>query len=109
MAPAEGPRALADIHPRMPLMLTPDRWDAWLDPARTDPDDLRELLAPPPGGLMRAYPVVHRRQQRPQQRAGAAEGAGRRRRRAHSSDVTRRIGTAVTSSRVPRRVDTDGR
>ena len=20
-------------------MLTPDRWDAWLDPARTDPDD----------------------------------------------------------------------
>jgi putative SOS response-associated peptidase YedK len=41
----------------MPLMLTPDRWDAWLDPARTDPDDLRELLAPPPAGLMRAYPV----------------------------------------------------
>ena len=57
-APAEGgPRSLADIHPRMPLMLTPDRWDAWLDPARTDPDDLRELLAPPPPGLMRAYPV----------------------------------------------------
>ncbi|MCZ9336283.1 SOS response-associated peptidase, partial [Streptomyces sp. TRM76130] len=51
-------RALAEIHPRMPLMLTPDRWDAWLDPARTDPDDLRALLAPPPGGLMRAYPVT---------------------------------------------------
>ncbi len=31
-------------------MLTPDRWDSWLDPARTDPDDLRELLAPPPPG-----------------------------------------------------------
>ncbi|MGW2058865.1 SOS response-associated peptidase [Streptomyces sp. NPDC001840] len=58
VAPAEGPGALADIHPRMPLMLTPDRWDAWLDPARTDPDDLRELLAPPPAGLMRAYPVT---------------------------------------------------
>ncbi|MEU8587776.1 SOS response-associated peptidase [Streptomyces sp. NPDC048664] len=56
-APAEGPRALADIHPRMPLMLTPDRWDAWLDPARTDPDGLRSLLEPPPPGLMRAYPV----------------------------------------------------
>ncbi|MFF3309104.1 SOS response-associated peptidase [Streptomyces sp. NPDC002952] len=56
-APDEGPRALADIHPRMPLMLTPDRWDAWLDPARTDADDLRGLLAPPPTGLMRAYPV----------------------------------------------------
>ncbi|NGO67375.1 SOS response-associated peptidase [Streptomyces boncukensis] len=52
-----GPRALADIHPRMPLMLTPDRWDAWLDPSRTDTGSLRELLAPPPEGLMRAYPV----------------------------------------------------
>jgi putative SOS response-associated peptidase YedK len=53
----EGPRSLAEIHPRMPLVLTPDRWDAWLDPARTDPDELRGLLAPPPPGLMRAYPV----------------------------------------------------
>ncbi|MFZ3559725.1 MULTISPECIES: SOS response-associated peptidase [unclassified Streptomyces] len=57
VAPEEGPRSLADIHPRMPLMLTPDRWDDWLDPARTDVDDLRSLLAPPPEGLMRAYPV----------------------------------------------------
>lgn len=38
-------------------MLTPDRWDAWLDPARTDVEDLRGLLVPPPAGLMRAYPV----------------------------------------------------
>ncbi|HZG06837.1 MAG TPA: SOS response-associated peptidase [Streptomyces sp.] len=52
-----GPRALADIHPRMPLVLTPDRWDAWLDPARTDVDGLRELLAPPPPEAVRAYPV----------------------------------------------------
>ncbi len=52
-----GPQALADIHPRMPLILTPDKWDAWLDPARTDVDDLLPLLAPPPAGLMRAYPV----------------------------------------------------
>jgi putative SOS response-associated peptidase YedK len=58
VAPAEGPRALSDIHPRMPLMLTPDRWDAWLDPARTTPDQLLPLLAPPPPGLMRAYPVT---------------------------------------------------
>jgi putative SOS response-associated peptidase YedK len=55
---ADGsPRSLADIHPRMPLMLTPDRWDAWLDPSRTDPGQLRELLSPPPPGLMRAHPV----------------------------------------------------
>ncbi|MET9297482.1 SOS response-associated peptidase [Streptomyces sp. NPDC003077] len=53
----DGPRSLADIHPRMPLILTPDRWDAWLDPSRTDPEELRGLLQPPPPGLMRAYPV----------------------------------------------------
>jgi putative SOS response-associated peptidase YedK len=54
----EGPASLSEIHPRMPLVLTPDRWDAWLDPARDDPDELRELLAPPPPGLLRAYPVA---------------------------------------------------
>lgn len=54
----DGPAALADIHPRMPLILTPDRWDAWLDPARTDPDELRGLLTPPPAGAVRAYPVA---------------------------------------------------
>ncbi|MEV7280755.1 SOS response-associated peptidase [Streptomyces sp. NPDC093111] len=58
VAPAEGPRSLADIHPRMPLMLTPEHWDAWLDPHPTGPEALRALLAPPPGGLMRAYPVA---------------------------------------------------
>ncbi|MER5961070.1 SOS response-associated peptidase [Streptomyces sp. NPDC002057] len=57
-APAEGPGSLAEIHPRMPLMLTEDRWDAWLDPARTGPEELRGLLAAPPEGLMRAYPVA---------------------------------------------------
>lgn len=58
VAPADGPHSLADIHPRMPLMLTPERWDAWLDPSRTDPEELRPLLEPPPSGLMRAYPVA---------------------------------------------------
>ncbi|MHA7959325.1 SOS response-associated peptidase [Streptomyces sp. L500] len=53
-----GPRSLAEIHPRMPLLLTPDRWAAWLDPARTDPEELRALLAPPAPGLVRAYPVA---------------------------------------------------
>lgn len=54
----EGPRSLADIHPRMPLVLPEDRWSSWLDPARTDPGDLLPLLAPPPAGLLRAYPVA---------------------------------------------------
>ncbi|MEU7022004.1 SOS response-associated peptidase [Streptomyces sp. NPDC046203] len=57
VAPAEGPGSLAEIHPRMPLMLTPDRWDAWLDPTCTDPEEVRALLAAPPEGLMRAFPV----------------------------------------------------
>ncbi|MGP4114527.1 SOS response-associated peptidase [Streptomyces sp. 4N509B] len=53
-----GPRSLAEIHPRMPLMLPPDRWDAWLDPHRTDPEEIRGLLDPPPPGSVRAYPVT---------------------------------------------------
>ncbi|WP_250297962.1 SOS response-associated peptidase [Streptomyces sp. A 4/2] len=54
---AAGPGSLAEIHPRMPLMLTADRWDDWLDPARTEPGELTGLLTPPPAGLVRAYPV----------------------------------------------------
>ncbi|GHF14481.1 MULTISPECIES: SOS response-associated peptidase [Streptomyces] len=53
-----GPRSLAEIHPRMPLVLPPDRWAAWLDPAATDPAGLRHLLTPPPPGSVRAYPVA---------------------------------------------------
>ncbi|WP_327295331.1 SOS response-associated peptidase [Streptomyces sp. NBC_01197] len=52
-----APRSLAAIHPRMPLVLPPDRWDDWLDPAHTDPARLTPLLEPPPAGLVRAYPV----------------------------------------------------
>ncbi|MFD3514235.1 SOS response-associated peptidase [Streptomyces sp. NPDC058657] len=52
-----GPASLAEIHPRMPLVLTPDKWAAWLDPALTDPQEARELLVPPAPGLVRAYPV----------------------------------------------------
>ncbi|WP_328319549.1 SOS response-associated peptidase [Streptomyces sp. NBC_00388] len=52
-----GPRSLAAIHPRMPLVLTPGHWDDWLDPAHTDPAQLAPLLEPPPAGLVRAYPV----------------------------------------------------
>jgi putative SOS response-associated peptidase YedK len=50
--------ALASIHDRMPLVLPPDRWGAWLDPALTDPNEARALLAPPPPGLMEARPVA---------------------------------------------------
>ena len=49
--------ALAPIHDRMPLVLRPDRWDDWLDPGLTDPEEARALLAPPPPGLLEARPV----------------------------------------------------
>lgn len=42
-APAVG--ALTEIHERMPLVLPPDRWAAWLDPAR---EDIAELSSPTP-------------------------------------------------------------
>ncbi|HET9499944.1 MAG TPA: SOS response-associated peptidase [Marmoricola sp.] len=47
---------LGRIHDRMPLMLTPDRYDAWLDPTVSGPD-LLELLQPAAPGLLEAYPV----------------------------------------------------
>jgi putative SOS response-associated peptidase YedK len=48
---------LGRIHDRMPLMLTPDRYDAWLDPDNRDRDQLLGLLRPAVPGLLEAYPV----------------------------------------------------
>jgi putative SOS response-associated peptidase YedK len=48
---------LGRIHDRMPLLVEPDRYAAWLDPARNDPDGLRELLVPAAPGRLEAYPV----------------------------------------------------
>ncbi|WNM32433.1 SOS response-associated peptidase [Streptomyces sp. Li-HN-5-11] len=53
----EATDAAGRIHPRMPLALTPDHYDAWLDPRHQDPDELRELLSPPAGGHLDARPV----------------------------------------------------
>ena len=49
--------SLGHIHERMPLMLTPDRYDAWLDPEPRDRDDLLGLLEPAAPGRLEAYPV----------------------------------------------------
>lgn len=53
---AEG--ALGHIHDRMPMLVEPDSYDAWLDPAVTEPDDLRRLLTPAAPGRLEAYPVT---------------------------------------------------
>ena len=51
---------LGRIHDRMPLMLTPDRYDAWLDPENHDHEQLLGLLQPATPGLLEAYPVSAR-------------------------------------------------
>ncbi len=45
------------IHDRQPLVLDRDTWSAWLDPERTAPDAVRELLADPSPGRFEAWPV----------------------------------------------------
>ena len=46
-APAVG--ALAEVHPRMPLVLPRERWADWLDPAR---EDVTEVAQPTPPELV---------------------------------------------------------
>ncbi|MGA8255625.1 MAG: SOS response-associated peptidase [Nocardioides sp.] len=47
---------LGRIHDRMPLMVEPDRWGAWLNPT-TERDSLLDLLVPAAPGSLEAYPV----------------------------------------------------
>jgi putative SOS response-associated peptidase YedK len=48
---------LKDIHDRMPVILSPDAYDLWLDPGVTDPAKVADLLQPFSARLMRVYPV----------------------------------------------------
>jgi putative SOS response-associated peptidase YedK len=43
---------IAPVHDRMPLILEPDRWDAWIDRELQDASAARELLAPSPTPLL---------------------------------------------------------
>jgi putative SOS response-associated peptidase YedK len=45
------------IHDRMPAILRPEDYHAWLEPAERDPADLQPLLAPYPADEMEARPV----------------------------------------------------
>ena len=58
---------LGQIHDRMPMIVEPERFSAWLDPDVSEPEELRTLLVPAAPGRLEAYPVSGR-QQRPQQR-----------------------------------------
>lgn len=50
----------APIHDRMPLIVAPEDYAAWLDPHNADPAALKTLVRPYPAERMRAYPVSAR-------------------------------------------------
>lgn len=45
------------IHNRMPVIIRPENYGAWLDPALRDVDAVGELMEPYPSELMEAFPV----------------------------------------------------
>jgi putative SOS response-associated peptidase YedK len=47
---------MAPIHDRMPVVLEPAAWDAWLDPG-TDLETVEKLLATPAADVLDAWPV----------------------------------------------------
>ncbi len=49
--------AVGHIHDRMPLLVEPERYAAWLDPTVSDRDLLTALLVPAAPGRLEAYPV----------------------------------------------------
>jgi putative SOS response-associated peptidase YedK len=51
---------LADIHDRMPVILSPTEYDLWLDPGFRDVAATTEMLKPFDAKLMRRYPVSER-------------------------------------------------
>ncbi len=50
--------SVGHLHDRMPLLVEPDRYSAWLDPDPAPVEDLVELLVPAAPGRLEAYPVA---------------------------------------------------
>ncbi len=48
---------LAPVHDRMPVILDPDAYDLWLDPAVRKSDELTPLLRPYSAARMTSHPV----------------------------------------------------
>lgn len=48
------------VHDRMPVILSRDNYDLWLDPGMTNIDVFSDLLTPFDARLMRSYPVSNR-------------------------------------------------
>jgi putative SOS response-associated peptidase YedK len=45
------------LHDRMPVILQPEDWSAWLDPGELEAAELGSLLTPAPVELLHSYPV----------------------------------------------------
>ncbi len=50
-------RTLATLHHRMPVILQPEDYDRWLDSPDRPPDEVAELLAPAPDGILEPIAV----------------------------------------------------
>jgi len=50
----------AELHNRMPVVLKPEAWPAWLGEEPADPAQLKALLAPYPSDDMVSWPVSAR-------------------------------------------------
>jgi len=49
---------MSTLHNRMPVILDPKDYEAWLDPAPQPPDNLMPLIRPYPADKMSAHPVT---------------------------------------------------
>jgi putative SOS response-associated peptidase YedK len=52
-----APDELGRIHDRMPMVIAPESWADWLDPANNDTSDLQALLTPAVADVLESYPV----------------------------------------------------
>ena len=53
----EANATMAPVHDRMPALVPPERWAAWLDRGQQDPAALTDCLPPTPPDALRAWPV----------------------------------------------------
>lgn len=56
----EANELVRSVHDRMPVILPPERYTIWLDPAVHERESLEALLIPYPSGSMVTYPVDRR-------------------------------------------------
>ncbi|MEK7475267.1 MAG: SOS response-associated peptidase [Candidatus Coatesbacteria bacterium] len=53
----EANETMQQVHHRMPVILSPDDYEAWLDPARHDPTELLAFVKPCPAEWLTLHPV----------------------------------------------------